>query len=516
MPQDRRTTDRRRRILYSSQTADTSKPTAASRRAKEKLREARQPTKVYGARVHRRLRARWFSLVPVKRRTMLIFSSIIAACALLLTYAHFAAVTWPSLVYRPEISRPLRLDHPDSFGRWFISSVLVASAGASLLIYQLRRHRNDDYRGHYRLWRLVIFVLLLASVNSLVMVVDWGGSVLDAAFGKRVAFSGYDWLRIVLGVGGVVLALRLVAEVRRSRWALTAILIACGFLALPEATKWKLFAVEDMNRWALVTSAPLLGYTSLFLAFTGYLRLLYREVRGITDEETIRQKLKSKTANWFTRSAEQSEEEPATRRSKRRKTRPVAEEPEVEEPEIEEEEPVYARDEEQYEQEESQQPEEAQEPAAQDETQPVRKKRRWFGLRAAKPETEEDTQEETPKRKKKRRFGFRLDPNENNQEETETEEVAQEETGDEQEQEDKPKKKRFGLSWRNKKKKTEAAEDQADEPDPVPEPEPVAQEPVAQESAEETINEDEIDWNSMSKSERRRLRKKLKRQNRAA
>ncbi|NND99463.1 MAG: hypothetical protein HKN47_19280, partial [Pirellulaceae bacterium] len=198
MPNERRTTDRRRRVLYTHQ-ADASAATASSRSARDKLREARQPAKAYGARVQRRLQGRWFSLVPIKRRTLCIVATAIATMSLLMTYAHYASVTWPSLAYHPEIARPLRLDRPDSFGRWYIAILLAASSGVALLTYQLRRYRNDDYRGHYRLWRLIIVVLLLTSVNSLVSAVDWGGALLDAVFGKRVAFSGYDWLRIVLG-----------------------------------------------------------------------------------------------------------------------------------------------------------------------------------------------------------------------------------------------------------------------------------------------------------------------------
>lgn len=524
MPQDRRTTDRRRRILYSSQTADTTKPTAASRRAKEKLREARQPTKTYGRRVHRRIRGRWFSLVPVKRRTLVIFAAVIAACVYLLTHAHYAAVTWPSLVYKPEIARPLRLDLPDSFGRWFTSAILVASAGASLLIYQLRRHRNDDYRGHYRLWRLVILVMLLTSVNSLVMMVDWGGSLLDMAFGRRVAFSGYDWLRILLGVGGVVLALRLVFEVRRSRWALTALVSACFFLALPEAAKWRLFAVDVTNRW-LVTSAPLLGYTSLFLALTGYLSLLYREVLGITDEETLGQRFNRIMTGWFS-SNETDAEDDRQKKPKRSRKRAVAvHETVAEEPEYAEDEEEYAEeDEEQVYAEDDEEQLETEEPAAAtDDTDAPRKKRRWFGLRAAKPDAEDESDDSSrtteTKTKKKRRFGLRLDPNEANSNEAEPSEEEVEATADEEDASPK-KKRRFGLSWR--KKKQEVAEDVQDETESyASDAEEDTEEQEQYEAHEdasdnEEIDENEIDWNSMSKSERRRLRKKLKRQRRAA
>ena len=211
------------------------------------------------SRVHRRLRGRWFSLVPVRRRALISWSLAVGSLATLLCAAHYASVTWPSIAYRPEIARALRLDRPDSFGRWVTSALLALCAGISLLIYQLRRHKNDDFRGHYRLWRLVLIVMMLASVDSVASIVEWSGALLDAGFGKRVALSGNDWLRIVLSIAGAVLALRLSVEVRRSKWSLVTMLLAWGILALSIAARWNLFTIDSIGRWTLVTSAPLLG-----------------------------------------------------------------------------------------------------------------------------------------------------------------------------------------------------------------------------------------------------------------
>ena len=537
MLKQRRTNDRRRRVVYSAQNADTAKPTAASRRAKEKLREARHPTKAYGERVQRRLRGRWFSLVPVKLRSLLIGASIIACVSLLLTYAHYAAVTWPWLAYKPEIARPLRLDQPDSFGRWIITMLLVASAAVSLLIYQLRRYRNDDFRGEYRLWRTVLLVMIFASVNSLVSFVHWSGALLDLAFGKRIAFSGYDWVRIVLGLGGIVLALRMVVEVRRSRWALVGVLTACGFLALPEAVKWKLIEVDSIGRWTLVTAAPLLGYTALFLSFVGYLRLLYREVRNISDSDTIGQRLQGFRDKLFTR-AEVDDEEFATDQqpTKRKKSRRQSKRAERRYAESESED-TYEEgeryDEDTYEEEEvvSQDEESATEYSVNEEDfAPRKKKRRWFGLRAAKPERDDTEVESTDelvedepekqeqprsrRKKKKRRFGLRLDPTELQTEAVAEPEPAAQEVAEpeaEVEEESRTKKKKFGLSgWRKK---------QATQEEPTDEEEPEFEEIAEQQQSveeEPEVDPDDIDWSSMSKSERRRLRKKLKRQGKAA
>ena len=93
---------------------------------------------------------------------MAIMIGTITAVAMLLCLCHYAAVAWPSIANRGDIARPLRLDRADSFGRWFAGLLMIGSAGASFLIYQLRRHRLDDFSGHYRLWCLVLLVMLVA------------------------------------------------------------------------------------------------------------------------------------------------------------------------------------------------------------------------------------------------------------------------------------------------------------------------------------------------------------------
>ncbi len=311
MSYSRRTTERRRRVLYSTHHADSLRSTAAGRREAERLREARRPTAAYGSRVHRRLRGRWFSLVPVRRWTLgvaiLGLLSLVAALCL----AHHAAVAWPSVAGAPEIARPLRLDRPDSFGRWVACVISAVSAGVCLLIYQLRRYRTDDFEGHYRMWRLVLLVMLMTSVNELVGLLSWGGAILDATLGRRVALSGEDWVRIAVTIGGAALALRLIAEVRRCRWSLASMAAAWLILALPAASSWNVIEINSLGRWVLVSSAPLVGQTTLLIAFGVYLRMLYREVRHIDDSQPLSQRL-GQLREWFSQLAatRQSSSEP--------------------------------------------------------------------------------------------------------------------------------------------------------------------------------------------------------------
>lgn len=494
MSNGRRTIDRRRRVLYSANQADNERSTAASRRETERLREARRPTAAYGSRVHRRLRGRWFSIVPVRRRTMITISSLLGGFALLLCAAHYAAVAWPSLAYEPEVARPLRLDRPDSFGRWFMVALLAGSACASLLIYQLRRYRNDDYQGRYRLWRLVLVVLALASVNSLVSIIDWSGALIDVAFGKRVALTGGDWIRLVVSLGGAILALRLIAEVRRSRFSLCMMTLAVALLAIPEAANWNVLPVDTLFKWTAVTSAPLLGCTALFISLGGYLRMLYREVRQIDENDSLKDRFQQMRLRVFQRSAdgetknfaeESDNPEPRRKRWGRRRK-------ESAETDLEEEQPE----------------EEGSGAEAEDNENAPRARRRWLGLRRAKTDNEQsgEQQTEAAPRKKRRGFSMRLSPPTSDDGQTGGDEAA-----DEQQDEPSEKGPKIGRGWLRRKKQaaeeTGTAENSSNK-------DSAAQSPTA--SPSDAIDAEEIDWDSLNKAERRRLRKQLKRQNRAA
>ncbi len=524
MTNGRRNSDRRRRVLYTAHHADSNPSTAASRREAERLREARRPTAAYGMRVKRRLRGRWFSLVPVRRRTLITTSSVLFGISLLLCAAHYASVAWPSIAYRPEIARPLRLDRPDSFGRWITCVMLTGSAGASLLIYQLRRYRIDDYQGRYRLWRLVLIVLMLASVNSLVSIIDWSGALLDAGLGRRVALSGSDWIRLVVSIGGAILSLRLIAEVRHSRWALLTMILACTLLSLPEAAKWNVIKLDSVGVWALVTSAPLLAFTSLFISLGGYLRMLYREVRQIDEGDSwairvqrfrlrVLQRTDDGTAGDDRDKDEDQDDsdrqdEPKRhwwRRqssSPRRDRQPGQQENDDWEDDVEEKVTQVRRID------TAAVPDDGDDRRTDESARPGR---RWFGLRRAKSATGGDDrsgveEQAKPKQETKRRFSLRLDPAAAARSNQKADQKSEQADG---ESDAKPKR---GLGGWFRGRKSPAEQDVASD-DP---PESTARRPPRQGNDEQEIDADDIDWDAMSKTERRRLRKKLRRQGRAA
>ncbi|WP_417747325.1 hypothetical protein [Rosistilla oblonga] len=314
-------------------------PASDTPRSQAKLRSAASRTApaAYGARVQRRLRARWFELVPVRRRSLLAVKSFALLAVCLLITGHYLSMTWAPLYQYPELARPLRLDNPASFGGWFGSISLALSAGVGFLIYQLRRHRADDYRGHYRIWRPVMAMLILLSVDSIAGTLDWCGAILDTLLAGRAPMAGGDWLRLLLCVAGFAMTARLLIEMRHSPaaafWLVTGSIAVASRLPI----RWNFIDTGPLATAMIVGAGPLIGRIAVFLSLITFLRSIYRDVRGLnqTDGQNGRLRLPRFGRKHLDREAlDEPAEAPKPSRSRKK---PAAAETE---PEPEEEQPA--------------------------------------------------------------------------------------------------------------------------------------------------------------------------------
>jgi hypothetical protein len=291
--------DRRRMVIYSQRFADDEgAQTKRARGVDPSVKAARRPVSAYGWRVQRRLRARWYGLVPVRRRALWAVTATMFAAVLLLAAGHWASLMWAPIAYRPEIARPLRLDRPDSFGTWLGSVMLLFSAGISFLIYQLRRYRADDYHGHYRLWRIAILVFLLASLDSVVQFSNMLGGLIDVALAQREVLAGADWMRLLVGIGGAAFGLRMMGELWRDRWAAGMMFAACLCLAVGPAQRWHVLGLDSLQAVFWVPIALLMGRTLMTVTAVVHLRTLYREVRKFEASQRVRDQLLGMLPKW--------------------------------------------------------------------------------------------------------------------------------------------------------------------------------------------------------------------------
>lgn len=237
--------DRRRRLLSEESaqaptaTAARTTPTAnaparptgdSGAATSERRRPAVERKASAGASVQRTLRLG--ELVP--RRWSRVTMALVATAAwlaLLLAVHHFGprglarwtdgAVAFPEALY---------LDAFGSLARFSYSLAMIAAAVIAHVIYSIRRHKVDDYRGRYRVW-------IWAAVGWLVLAIDKSTGLHTFARDLLVHFSGRTlwgdgslWWLSAYGVYFGTVGLRMLLDLRGSRLATVTLLT--GFSAL--------------------------------------------------------------------------------------------------------------------------------------------------------------------------------------------------------------------------------------------------------------------------------------------
>ncbi|TWT75136.1 hypothetical protein [Allorhodopirellula solitaria] len=569
----RRQDDRRRRVLMTTAAATSASPTSASRSRIESLREARHPTLVYGTRVDEALQGRWFSLVPVERSTLAKLLSALALSVLTVVLLNDATVRFAAIESRPEFVNVLQIHRLGSLGRYVIGVMYLALAGAAWMVYQLRRFRNDDFRGDYRLWQWVVGVALSASLATMVPVLAMFGGAVESLLGRRIALSGHDWIGLFLVVGGAILALRTIAEMWRYRASMTLLIAGWLWAAIPVAAQWNVIVVDSNLKWSIVTSGSLVSVSLWLAASVCYLRSLYHEVRGIEPSMGIVERIRSVSLpgiNWRKSESRGDSSDSDAPQPRKPTTKPVAAKPATaqakpSEPEFNQTpaKPTKSTDSDADQQTDSGSPSPkrrlfgllppAKAKSAKPKPKPTKTKnvkpksaqvsdhesseseptpsKQSAARSTASPDRGEDSAdgEENPKPKRKWWPGRGAKPSPDPAADVPAKSAADPPREEPSPTDDEaPKKRRFGLGSMMKRKKQAETDD--DEPETQP-TQPAGNRAASKSNSanaaeqpadddddqdESAISEDDIDWSGMNKAERRRMRKQLKRSGRAA
>jgi hypothetical protein len=115
---------------------------------------------------------------------------------------------------------------PGSVAGWFSSFLLAVCSATALMIYAIRRHKEDDYRGRYRVWVWAAVVWLLGSMAAVAplhplvaaVIAQLSGSQLT---GNPVVFSSSFYAMIL-----VTVAVPVAVDMCQSRLALTVMCLA--------------------------------------------------------------------------------------------------------------------------------------------------------------------------------------------------------------------------------------------------------------------------------------------------
>jgi uncharacterized membrane protein YbhN (UPF0104 family) len=204
------------------------------------------------------------------------------------------AGTWFGL--SPTSVQPFRISGFGTVSNWFSSLLFLATTLASLQIYAMRRHRCDDYNGHYQIWLWMAGLFALVSCNH---AVDMRGLFADVV--RWTGLSGGNNLVVLLMaklVALTALVVRGIMEIRASRAALVAVILV--WLTYGSAILLQIPAAQNQfvaNNDFLRGDLNLLGHVSLFLAAIFYNRFVYLHANKLVAAITTKRPKQSAKVN---------------------------------------------------------------------------------------------------------------------------------------------------------------------------------------------------------------------------
>lgn len=153
----------------------------------------------------------------------------------------------------------LGLTGPNTLVTHLAATMLAVAAVMAVLVTRLRRHKVNDYKGRYRLWYLVVILLIVSSVDVITLGHRAFRDVMVAVVESPPWQNTAVWWILGYSVVGGLVALRVMIDARRCKMAVLAWFMAAACLggsAVLYLGVWQLPAFETQ----------LMSQTALFLS----------------------------------------------------------------------------------------------------------------------------------------------------------------------------------------------------------------------------------------------------------
>jgi hypothetical protein len=257
--------DRRRRLLAEDRSADLAspEPSDAAGRSSSIVHKSEN----YGDADFLQSQLRLSDLVPRRPLVVALFLvlGLAATAGLAMLYLYAPAL------FRAASRRPIVVDlgSPGSLSNWFGSLLLLMAGFLAIIIYTVRRHKTDDYRGRYRVWLWWSGLCFLMAGDVAASLHEGIVQAIGSLAPMRPVVNHPVWWIIptVLLLGTV--GTRLFLDMRSCRLSSTAlVLVAIAYLAA-------LLAFYHVIRLPSAVGEVLLLHTSLL---TGHLLLTWSMV----------------------------------------------------------------------------------------------------------------------------------------------------------------------------------------------------------------------------------------------
>lgn len=192
----------------------------------------------------------------------------------------FTQVFLPAPAHLQSALAGLDVTSRGSIASWYAALLLGLAAATSVLVFALRRHRLDDYRGRYRIWLWVPLALLLASLDAATGLHAVSATLLHEWVGASFATAEACALVTLWTVFGAV-GIRLCWEIWSSRLAVVSVFAAVCMYTLSTLIELGLWLDHSSLLAVTANSAfQLLGHLAVAMTAIGYCRFVYLDAQS--------------------------------------------------------------------------------------------------------------------------------------------------------------------------------------------------------------------------------------------
>ncbi len=168
-----------------------------------------------------------------------------------------------------------------NIANWFASLPLVIGAVTSLLVYLIRRHRIDDYRGRYRMWQWATACFMIGSFDAATGAHAIFQPAMIQLTGTTLLGDGAIWSVLLIGLAVAACLIRLAIEVKASRLATSFLWLAAGsYVGFIVTSFHPALGAAELARVIASSATLLAGHFCLVYAVALYGRHVYQEAQG--------------------------------------------------------------------------------------------------------------------------------------------------------------------------------------------------------------------------------------------
>ncbi len=243
--------------------------------------------------------------VPRRYRTIVMLLVMGLATAATLGALHHFAPTVADFAGMPTL-RPFDLTVPGSLAAWISATVLFLASLTCLLVYSIRRHRIDDFRGRYRIWLGASVACFVLSANSVAGLHHFLAYSLSHFTGWTALHDGAALWLAVAGLPLAWIGLRVLLDVKQCRLAALLVIAAAICYAAAAASYLGFIPTTKLQDASLITGVTtFVGNWFAFAAVVSYARYVVLDAQGLV---TVRRQVAKKSKEKLSEKAKPASE----------------------------------------------------------------------------------------------------------------------------------------------------------------------------------------------------------------